>query len=484
MKEYRECINEIRRGKNLEQNLPRFALMAAEEYGRVAWVDMALQGVLFYQSLVDETDTELKGILERVGVVLRENVLGSFSGQAEERSVAELDELRNGVSRRMEVLTAYVDQLEVYEYVLNRLNVGFGGEVPETDVEQTARELYAFIFSPEDLVSQNQRLRQAIGQLPLRMARQKFYDLLRQSFNRYCGSGRPSVELYDYMLRTSSMLYRPEGIEEYYKKIQERMECFQVMDYEALTEAEYQEARQHFEELALDLEFLSEECVELQKVINNLYVLILTKPYAGMEEAGMYLDNAQEAAERVVRSTVDAFEGKFASEEAFLEEIDEDLCALEGKLEGSLERLADMEVALEEIKEQHGSLIESLMLRPLYDSLHRCTILRSDSTFADLDMKKEEELVTEELLSRMAEELIEDFAESFAGKSRLLRRAVMAAALNKMPPFLNSKEEIYNYFRSSLGNCTNPAELAGSVNVLKELMEQWGFLDELDVWEE
>ena len=82
--------------------------------------------------------------------------------------------------------------------------------------------------------------------------------------------------------------------------------------------------------------------------------------------------------------------------------------------------------------------------------LNRLSLLVSNSVFADLEDTGTQEKVTREMADRAAAELIEECKAFFQGKSRMLRRAVMANTLEKMPVFFTSAQEVAEYAAKQL----------------------------------
>ena len=91
-------------------------------------------------------------------------------------------------------------------------------------------------------------------------------------------------------------------------------------------------------------------------------------------------------------------------------------------------------------------------------------------TFMLMEEKEQEVPVTDEKLEEVKERLLQDFSEGFAKQNRMVRRAVMAGTLNRMPVFFTGRQETLDYIQNALLSCTNPAELTGSLGMLRRLM--------------
>lgn len=463
----RNTMDAIRRGKDLEIHLPQFGRQMAEQYYRAALFDFAMQYVVTYESVTDsEPESEMNICLTALREEVKKNLLDSFDGQVMERSVEKLHEMREEIIRRMEVLTAYADMLENYEYVLNRIEAKYLPDpvvYGDAELDQVTEEIFSYVFDTSDNVVINEKIKEVLGQLPARMTKQKFCDLVRDSLSIYMGADRSSLELYEYMIRTGAMLYHPEGMGKYYQDLQDAVDMLAELDYDDLTEEQFRSAGQTLQNAAAFIEETVNTYMTLAADINNLYVLVLTAPY------GEWAFPGREQAEQIIRITEQAFEGEFATESDYMDAVTDALTGLEGKLEEPLELVAMMEGALEDSR-MYQDLQESLMLRPLYESLRVCALLRSDSVFADMNEKPQEIPVTQEILDEVGAKLLDDFLDGFKKQKRAVRRAVMAGTLSRMPVFFGGRQDVLDYVRGALYGCTNQAELAGSIGMLRDIM--------------
>ena len=66
--------------------------------------------------------------------------------------------------------------------------------------------------------------------------------------------------------------------------------------------------------------------------------------------------------------------------------------------------------------------------------------------------------------------MIEECKAFFRGKSRMLRRAVMANTLEKMPVFFTSAQEVADYVTGSLSGCDDEAEKYAAKQLLMDMI--------------
>ena len=101
-------------------------------------------------------------------------------------------------------------------------------------------------------------------------------------------------------------------------------------------------------------------------------------------------------------------------------------------------------------------------------ALKKVSLLQSGSDFVELEKDKSSEEVPQDLYAdEVCESLIDDLKTFFESASVPVRRAVMATLLSQLPVFFNNTDEIQNYINVSLMQCTDEAEAAATVEVLK-----------------
>ena len=208
----KRVIHEVLEGKNLEQNLPFvFGKMATVNH-IYAGTSFAMQYFSFYESIADgETDLsdEAVQILKQIAEIVTENIVGSFDGKKREKAVEVLDDIRRKITAKMQVLTAYTDIFSLYEYMINRLELRYE-KLAEMDDDTAAREILQYIFMEKDNVVVNTRIHQMLSQMPVRMSRGKFCDLVKGSFEHYLGMDKKDAKDFVFRIESSAGLYRPD----------------------------------------------------------------------------------------------------------------------------------------------------------------------------------------------------------------------------------------------------------------------------------
>ena len=459
-----DVIKDISKGKDIESNLSAYASEASKVYAKSALVELAFEYFLAY-------DTSESGMNPFVAEPSPEKdfIWAALSDVAEGRTVRyseeDIREVRAVLSEKMEVITTYVDRLIVYEYVLNRLEAGFTMSEEEMEEallgynkEEYSKELLNYIFSDNDQAALNDRLHDVLGQLPVRMSRMHYMELIKNSLGLYSESDTDSLDGYIYMLRTVAMLYEPEGIDKHFTDFAEMIEEFAKADYSHMDKDYYTILSDRLSGLANDVRCISDALMVYQKMINMIY---------------MYVINPSDDYDKICETAVDIIKAvndlyNTDADDADFYEVEGMLHGLEGVPERLYEQKLNMEAVYEDIVNTHGDIILSCGLKDSYDRLGLSSLLYSSSIFVSLE-KKETKAVTEEYLTEVTDSLLNDIKTGFKKYDRYVIRAVMALTLSNLPIFFTDVEEVLVYIESSLEKCGDKSELIA----LREIMNDF-----------
>lgn len=470
-KKIRNLSQEVRSGKQLQENIPQLFNTMADQYQTYASVRLAMHYFSFYESYLDEENTwgtQAKETIAHINHIIRENILERCVGAAREKAISETDMLRKEISKRMNVLTTYTDIFQVYEFILNRLEYRFKEDIEPIDEEEVAREILRYIFAEEDNLVINEKIREIIGQLPIRITKQKYFDLLQDSLNSYLGADEASLQTYLYMLRTSAMLYHEEGMEECYPELAKRMDQLSKVDYKNITKEAYDQCVSSLQVATLMLETDTTIYFGLQEIVNEVYAMLLCSTYAGM------VDNDFRAATDTAMIILQEINTAFLQTEK--SELNEELIDKFSDMEGVQEELSYeltlLEDALYEVEHSHQELTKSMMLDQLLQILLRSQKLLSNSLFIDLDEIQRESIVDEALLEAETKALVHELEELFGNQDKIVSRAIMANTLSKMPVFFKDHKEVMDYVRYSIERCSDVYEKAACIEIINEIMSE------------
>jgi hypothetical protein len=396
----------------------------------------------------------------------REVVKEFLDGPADETLLAKYTALRDAVIAKMEVVSAYTDRFTVYEYLMNRAELRFTESEKDIDVsddEATAQRLVGRIFREQDNNSISLKLKTMLAQLPVRLTTDRFFDIVKKSLELYINSQQSSLKKLDYMIRSASGLFTPDGMD-YFADLLEAEKQFEAVKFKEITETEFDELSDTLGNVTTELTGLSEYIGMLENAINQLGILVILD--------GFVSEEAREAAFSTKELT------RWIAENADSKEpVPENLVALFKTGEGRLEELsfgiqkhaADYDAAVS----SNVDVIGEQGLSKETDAIEKCQILASDSIYATLDEDESLDVADGTYIEETALKLEKDLKDLFAKKEQKNKRAVMAAVLGELPVFFSSRKAVLDYVTNSLRNCSDEAEKRMSVELLESALDEY-----------
>lgn len=473
---------EIRQGNLLETNIPNFFNRLVTLYEQYARINLTMNYYTFYENQIEASYVKSKsevGHLEEINHIIKEYILSEFSGKKLEEGIKKIDGLRNIVMQEMKILTSYTDIFLVYEYVLERVKYRFYESMDTMEDEEFISEVIRYIFEVNDNVLINDKIKEILGELPVRMTKSKFLDLIRDSLSIYKGGDKTSLDSYLYMIETAATIYEPAGMKASYENLARVKEEFSQLDFTNITKEQYDIFRDKFEHVTMFISDRVNFYYGLQEIINNAYVVLLTTPYAFMD-GGYRIEGIEEMKylifppdkKDICREILSNINGLFeGSSTVDLEETESLLSNIEGIQEDLFERILPLESTLDEIGTSYENLVASLMLTPIYESLRYSQNLISNSLFVELNSTIVNHKVDEAYLKVVEEQLILKLNELFSKSSKQVMRGIIASTLNKMPVFFHSTNDVMDYIKQSMEQCKDLAEKRASMDIIKNMWE-------------
>lgn len=465
--EDRKVIKKIARHQDLEENLPLYGgayINAAYEYSLIRFV-------LNYYTLKeveDEggvilSDEELLKSLEEVHSIVYEALL--MENGDKDLSVYEdrLGALRKEITGRMRVLTAYTDALQIYEYVLNRVEYGITKEQYAVDAEALSERVFRYLFSENDKMVINSKIQMVTAQLPVRMTKSRFFDYLTDTLSIYNGSDVAAVEDFVEMLKSTALLTKPEGYGVMYPEIYKLIEQLEQIDYKSLTLTDYQAVMEQFGMTTTHLTELVSNHLLAMEAVNALYSVLLSVPY----------ENCEEDSVKACLSMIRQLHAVFLSRGEIPSEVDEEFDRIEGRQEQLGEDIMQFESILPDILAEAQDELSWIMADRIFGNLEKISKLSANSLFVDLDAAGVE-LTTADggFINEKRDELVAAFTSFFEEHPKEVNRAVMGAVFSNMPVLFNSMQETKDYIEHSLTHCRNDSELMACGKILDEMMEE------------
>ena len=492
----KECLSKLHNGNDVREALSEYLGQSMHLYGDYARVKLMMEYFLYYETLAEcmkQCTDAVKEDTDEINKIISE-FLDTKSSDDIRRHKKALAGMRDVIIEKMEVLTAYVDRFIVYEYVLNRLQYRFDdmAAIPE-DIPFT-RDVLQFIFGSGDNAAINDNIRFVVGQLPVRMARSHYFDLIRQCLSIYKGNEKEALDNFLYMFRTSATLYHTDNMGKYFTEFVPVLEEFASVGYENITKDVYEI---YLEKLNINTSKIRELCdlyMQLGSIVNDMYV---------MADAAMFgIDGTDiEVSNEVLRGINDLFMEREsdvwpvsmqgASEEDKLLWLSGRLTEAEGYQEKLFVRISRAEAALEETVSVYKADIAALGIQEGFISLANASKISSNSIFVKLFDEDESldviagsginesgdegrDILTESELEKITAALISELKEKLSGSSKMVRRAIMASTLEKLPVFFQNRQEVADYISSSFAQCDDMAEKYAAKQLIMDVMQDQG----------
>lgn len=381
---------------------------------------------------------------------------------AGEPVAAALGGLREQVMERMERASVYNDHFKVYKHVFNRLKGRFDTEYsshyPYMDNDEKRLHWLLEYIAAADEATVSHRIRVVLGQLPVRLTKQKFFFMVRNALNLYKGSESNSLDDRLHVLYSDGLLNEPCVTDDFSSELMARLQRFRQADYKNMTAEDYQALALYLEQTEEMLTGEIDRASLLMDLINDLYVLVLTDPQemSHIPEEG--------SARQVMASVLAYLRSEGELDDRLLE-------SLEGSQETCFEEWEACKTSLDLLEEQCGQ-------DPMAELLRRISLLLSTSSFMGLDMiVRELRTVDGDELDRVCREFEIRLQAVWERQPRLVVRGSMAQILSSLPIFFGNMEEVNQYIQGCLDSCADETEKSVSLDLIRQLAE----MEEFDI---
>ena len=115
-----------------------------------------------------------------------------------------------------------------------------------------------------------------IEQLPMRMTRKRFFQVLAEGMDAYKGSDKEAVDGQLFMLRTAAMLEEPAEFKQSFPAFYEVVETFKQAPLSTVSEAEWNKLHDMLADAMDELNSQMDRMLLLQELINDLCVVTMT----------------------------------------------------------------------------------------------------------------------------------------------------------------------------------------------------------------
>lgn len=471
LKQVNELIKEMNKGKKLDENIPMYSQTLLEVYQKSALLHVTLDYYTLYETIL-ETDkkglSEIQETLDRINEVIKiifTDRIQNISIATLEQCINKLKEIRQENTDKMQILTAFADKMQIYEHTLNRMELKYKDNVVLSDEIEFMKKVLRYIFEIKDNMIINDRIKEMIGQLPIRMARSYYFQLIANSLSVYTGGDKTAVDNFIYMLETSAMLYKPNNTQGYFLDIANYIESLNEIIFSELDEKEYSELVIVFKDRAKEVLNISDNYMELQGIVNQLYAFVLTLLYNKNIQ-----DEKMITCCNISKELYQCFLN--CKWEEVTPSITKQLIVTEGIQEELYDSITKLETVFQKIWIDHNKKLEEINQEEKFRNLNIIQQLVSSSRFIELEKKKTEEIATEEYIEERTQEILEKLSQQFKSNQMCINRAVIANTISKLPVFFNSTDEVKDYIENALHTCQDIAEKQACITMIEEIIDE------------
>ena len=264
------------------------------------------------------------------------------------------------------------------------------------------------------------------------------------------------------MVRQAGMIYDLDKMQKLYPDIADEFEYYKNYEFDKATVKKLLSESAKLNAVIARCSDLTDDGILVMEVVNDLYAVLLNWDNIDMEAAGLEID--------MIKFTNESFANEDMSLDEFDVKMAEIFSQLEGKLESIYDELHSFEGTLFDVLNRFAKETSELDLVDKYEDLHKCSILKQGSLFADLTDLEETGVVEIADLEALKEKLKAEFERIFEEVDRSVRRGIMAQVIGSVPVYFENRTEVMDYIRSSLVSCNSREELVGTINAVTEIM--------------
>ncbi len=464
-KQDRLVIKQLGNKQNISENLVKYAELMSNTYYEYSLIQLAMNLYTLQersQEYVSE-DAYVEQALYTIQKFTGRYVLDKqYGNRTQERK--EIHEVRNKITARMRILTSYTDALQLYEYILNRLEYSYElVDGDEVDTEAYSQKLFRYLFQDKDKMVINSKIQSVVSQLPVRITKSRFYEIINESLKIYTGAECSSVDDFAETIRACSGLSRPDGFDTEYPVLYELLRSLEQLDYMNLSQEDWQYYTGKLQEAAGYIENIVTDYLLLEDIVNEVYAVMTACVYITKDTKEMGY------ATKILECVLEAM----ANDTPISEMAEDCFFALEGTPEALLDTLSQAEGLLFDVWSEQQETLQTEGLQEEYADLNLISKLLCNSVFIDLKPDNlEPEIADSIYVNQVKDALVEEFAQSFVQGHKLINRARMAMVMGNVPVFFNSQDEISSYLTYALEHCNNHSELKAVIAILDEMMDE------------
>lgn len=461
----------LKKGQDLEKTLKQLAIKGQSHYYKVSLYNLLFNYITFLETIHDESILEDIG-LDKESDKFLSYILEPIKAYQDLSSLQlpteQLLAFRKTLEVKMTAITSYADELDQYEYMINRIEGAYmEQQEPVIDDETFAGDLVRFIFSEENNFVINEKMKTVLSQLPIRMTKNKFFDYVSDAMEVFIGSFVEDLDQYIVMVKDAIMSYDSEAYKGNFDTIKKALQELGSVQYKDMDQKTFESMYGLKCELSDRLNCLAAVYTLAVSIINNLIELSicdLLEHYAKDKDILVAHDMMNRISQRVDQFEIDELMAKA-------------LEGLEGIIEENLDQSALYNGLIQQVLDGYQDQVASFQLVENYKNLERlATMSTTTSYFMDVfEVQKEDndEHVDDQILALKKEKLLAIIDEAINNQSREYRRSIMSKLFYLLPVSFKTPREVHDYMLQALSQCSNKVEKNASIEILLDFMETY-----------
>ena len=457
-----KILKNLDRGIEPEQTLKEYAGTLSESYMKLSFCKLTVNFSTYYDDLekAGSIDGEKTQREFRIFLELAEKLTDGAG--IDEEDIRRLNDLREGLRERMQSLYDYVHILGLYEHILSRLQYRYEENGTAVDVEDLMMEIHGYICRDLEPSGMNTRMQNMMGEMPIRMTRSRFMDMVKKSCSCYKGTRSDIADYFFNDMYQQAQLPHADDLDPAYGDLQEIVRDMEAIDFDSLDGEKVKNGLDKLQIAGQQLGQAFSYDFQLIELINDLYILMLNSSFAEQD---------REVAPLAVRCISSYM--KAAREQNFLG-MDEDIVDDLGRLNDYRQKLVGMHILFEDqlltVMQRYQELIKTDGLHKHFTYLRLSNILAGVDLTAQLDADQEIFVADGDYIAKKTDKLLDMYTSIFSNYPIIIRRAVISDALMKLPVACDSLEECEQLILQSFENCRDQAEIRASAELIRMTM--------------
>ncbi len=464
MTDIHAIIRNLKSKNNQEENLKAYFEELSGRYEQYFTVTLAFSFLELCGILKDAADANeafpdiYDGTLSGICTDLSE-ALQAYYLNGDAVSSGRMTALRSEHIAAVERISNAVDVYTLDEYILNRIEYRFAENgSPEkefTDGDLTDMLIAWLTGIPRDV--QNLSIARIVEQLPVRMTKNRFYEMLSERLGIYKESDTEALSSVVSMLLSASGLNEDLPADPLYAPLIRMDQALRTDDLKNVSKKDFEIYENTLLASSIALNRNMDLGSALQNVLNAFSGVLLSGGHgsgAASENAGILISKTLEWSENCQNGMDELYA----------------LCEkLEGVLEETREKIEEAAGVLESIRLQYGK--DDAETEESCRTMEMLSILSGNSAFAPLEPVQGVP-VSDAFLREKEDLVLKRYASLFEEVKRPYLRAAMARAISVLPPHFSTQEEVENYIMDSLSGCRDEAEKRCCTELLKKITEE------------